>query len=133
MQWRRAQPQLYIAAHAIERTSLLDLAPLGGWPSRDILDMMSKMWLVVTVLVAALAGSQAVDLERRSLQVGTATTVDIGDCGDFDGNYVVGVDDLLYLLSFYRAVGPRAANSRVPGGPTGPLRTPSRTPWILPR
>ena len=25
----------------------------------------------------------------------------------------------------------RDANSRCPGGPTGPLRTPSRTPWIL--
>ena len=24
----------------------------------------------------------------------------------------------------------RAANSRGPGGPTGPLRAPSRTPWI---
>ena len=27
----------------------------------------------------------------------------------------------------------RAANSRGPGGPTGPLGTPSRTPWILSR
>ena len=25
----------------------------------------------------------------------------------------------------------RAANARVPGGPTGPLGTPSRTPWTL--
>ena len=82
---------------------------------------MSKIWLVTTVLVAALAGCQAADLERRSLQVGTATTVDIGDCGDFDGDYVVGVDDLLYLLSFFRAVGPRAANSR---GPWRSHRTP---------
>ena len=29
------------------------------------------------------------------------------------------------------AVGGRAANSRGPGRPTGPLRTPSMTPWIL--
>ena len=27
----------------------------------------------------------------------------------------------------------RAANSRGPGGSTGPLRTPSRTPWTLSR
>ena len=27
----------------------------------------------------------------------------------------------------------RAANSRGPGGPTGPLGTPSRTPWTLSR
>ena len=32
-----------------------------------------------------------------------------------------------------RPVGRRAANSRGPGGPTGPLRTPSMTPWILSR
>jgi hypothetical protein len=31
------------------------------------------------------------------------------------------------------AVCPRAANSRGPGGPTGPLRTPSRTPRTLSR
>ena len=29
--------------------------------------------------------------------------------------------------------GARAANCRGPGGPTGPLRTPSRTPWLLSR
>jgi pimeloyl-ACP methyl ester carboxylesterase len=31
------------------------------------------------------------------------------------------------------AVLDRAANSRGPGGPTGPLRTPSRTPRVLSR
>ena len=31
----------------------------------------------------------------------------------------------------YAMVMDRAANSRGPGGPTGPLGTPSRTPWIL--
>ena len=30
-------------------------------------------------------------------------------------------------------VAAEAANSRGPGGPTGPLPTPSRTPWILSR
>ena len=33
----------------------------------------------------------------------------------------------------FEAVALRAANSRGPGGPTGPLRTPSMTPWTLSR
>ena len=42
--------------------------------------------------------------------------------GDGDGN-----------LSPLELVAGRAANSKGPGGPTGTLGTPSKTPWILSR
>ena len=49
--------------------------------------------------------------------------------------YLIGVGGAFvgcFICSFMFWVAPRAANSGGPGGPTGPLRAPSRTPWILP-
>ena len=50
--------------------------------------------------------------ETRRLQVafdGNQGTVQFEECADLNGDFKVGVDDLLYLLQFFRTVGTQAA------------------------
>ena len=128
--WRRAARSITAAISAI---GAADVPAADQFTQLPRLSNLQAAWLsgqtalgdATLVALSSCARLETLDVSRchRLTDAGVLKLCGATSLRELDLTLCGGVS--------YAAVLARAANSGGPGGPTGPLRTPSRTPWIL--